>query len=226
MVSADDSGWTLPAPPDRAAGASAEARYAALACAGQGAAADAALDDLLGPITAPEPPRARHWGEGAAGERLTAQVLAPLARAGWAVLHDRRLPGGANLDHLVLGPGGVWVVDSKAYRRARIKVLGDGRLWYGKWCLDDVLGVVRWAAERVTDVLAVAASPVLCIHGARLPREPLRWDGVVLASPATLLPALMPSPARGVHDDDVDALARRAAAAFPPARCEAAGTAP
>ncbi|MFP5370327.1 MAG: nuclease-related domain-containing protein [Actinomycetes bacterium] len=221
-----EAGWTLPGPPDRAAGASAEARHAALARAGRAETEHAALDDLLGPIRTPEPPRARHWGQGAAGERLTAQVLAPLAHAGWAVLHDRRLAGGANLDHLVIGPGGVWVVDSKAYRRNRIKVLGDGRLWYGKWCMDDVLDVVRWAAERVSDVLAVAASPVLCIHGARLPRDPLGWDGVVLASPATLLPALIRSPAGGGGEADVDALARRAAAAFPPAGGDVPGTAP
>lgn len=225
MVSGD-GGWMLPGPPEPAAGASAEARHAALARAGRAEAHDAALDDLLGPIRTPESPRARHWGQGAAGERLTAQVLAPLAHAGWAVLHDRRLPGGANLDHLVIGPGGVWVVDSKAYLRNRIKVLGDGRLWYGRWCLDDVLDVVRWAAERVSDVLAVAASPVLCVHGARLPRDPLGWDGVVLASPAALLPALIRPPAGGGGEEDIDVLVRRAAAAFPPAHGNEPGTAP
>jgi hypothetical protein len=61
------------------------------------------------------------WRCGAAGERRTARLLAPLERRGWAVLHDLAVPGTqANLDHLVIGPGGVLVIDSKHYR---------GRLW-------------------------------------------------------------------------------------------------
>jgi hypothetical protein len=52
------------------------------------------------------------WRRGAAGERRTARLLAPLERRGWAVLHDLAIPGTqANLDHLVIGPGGVLVID-------------------------------------------------------------------------------------------------------------------
>jgi hypothetical protein len=59
----------------------------------------------------------RAWRRGAAGERRTARLLAPLERYGWAVLHDLAIPGTqANIDHLVIGPGGVLVVDSKRYR--------------------------------------------------------------------------------------------------------------
>jgi hypothetical protein len=47
------------------------------------------------------------WRRGAAGERRTARLLDPLARHGWTVLHDLAVPGSrANLDHLVIGPGG------------------------------------------------------------------------------------------------------------------------
>jgi hypothetical protein len=52
-------------------------------------------------------PAASAWQRGAAGERRTARLLDPLARHGWAVLHDLAIPGSqANLDHLVIGPGG------------------------------------------------------------------------------------------------------------------------
>jgi hypothetical protein len=58
----------------------------------------------------------RAWRRGAAGERRTARLLAPLERHGWALLHDLAIPGShANLDHLVIGPGGV-VIDSKQYQ--------------------------------------------------------------------------------------------------------------
>src|SRR5918995_4523079 len=53
-------------------------------------------------------PDAIAWRRGAVGERRTARLLAPLERHGWAVLHDLAIPGSkANIDHLVIGPGGV-----------------------------------------------------------------------------------------------------------------------
>jgi hypothetical protein len=62
-------------------------------------------------------PDAVAWRLGAAGERRTAQLLNELERHGWAVLHDLALPASqANIDHLVIGPGGVFVIDSKQYR--------------------------------------------------------------------------------------------------------------
>jgi Nuclease-related domain len=65
---------------------------------------------------------------GAAGERRTARLLGQLEWHGWAVLHDLALPGSrANLDHLVIGPGGVFVIDSKHYR-GHLRLDGSGRL--------------------------------------------------------------------------------------------------
>jgi hypothetical protein len=62
-------------------------------------------------------PDALAWRQGAAGERRTARLLDPLQRHGWALMHDLAVPGSrANIDHLVIGPGGVFVIDSKQYR--------------------------------------------------------------------------------------------------------------
>src|SRR6266571_284103 len=56
------------------------------------------------------------WRQGAKGERQTARLLAKLEREGWQVLHDLAVPGSrANVDHLAIGPGGVWVIDSKLW---------------------------------------------------------------------------------------------------------------
>jgi len=80
-------------------------------------------------------PDAVAWRRGAAGERRTARLLDPLARHGWAVLHDLAIPGSqANLDHLVIGPGGVFVIDSKQYR-GRLQLDPTGRLWHGRYPL-------------------------------------------------------------------------------------------
>lgn len=55
------------------------------------------------------------WGAGADGERRTASRLSQLHAHGWFLLHDVHWPGRplANLDHVLVGPGGVVVVDAK-----------------------------------------------------------------------------------------------------------------
>jgi hypothetical protein len=55
-----------------------------------------------------------NWNLGFEGERRTGRALAALP-AGWRVWHD--LPAGnGNFDHIVLGPAGLFVVDSKLLR--------------------------------------------------------------------------------------------------------------
>lgn len=58
--------------------------------------------------------RAEAFEKGAAGERLVADVLKQLP-SDWFVLNDRRWPGRsrANIDHVVVGPPGVFVIDAK-----------------------------------------------------------------------------------------------------------------
>jgi hypothetical protein len=54
----------------------------------------------------------RSWRDGARGERATARRLQRLERHGYMVLHDLQVPGShANLDHLAIGPAGVFVID-------------------------------------------------------------------------------------------------------------------
>lgn len=221
--------WSLPEPHGGGAGASAAERHQSLLVpSGDDDRTDVPLGDLLGPLRPLEPTPVANWRRGAEGERATAGLLDPLRHLGWAVLHDRRLPGsGANIDHLLIGPG-VHVIDSKAYR-GRIKLLGDGRLWYGRTCLDEVLRLVRWAAAEVADVLgahlAVAGLDVhaaLCVHGARLPRSPLWFEEVTLATPGTLLEALV-----GAEPTcpplQIERLAAIAGVALPPAAGHGAG---
>src|SRR5882672_2434517 len=57
------------------------------------------------------------WAAGANGERALGKLLDPLRDEGMAVLHDRRIPcSRANIDHLVVAPWGVFVVDAKNYK--------------------------------------------------------------------------------------------------------------
>jgi hypothetical protein len=92
------------------------------------------------------------WRRGAAGERRTARLLGPLERHGWAVLHDLAVPGSrANLDHLVIGPGGVFAIDSKQYR-GRLQLESSGRLWHGRYPLAPSLQAVSFQADQAAQV--------------------------------------------------------------------------
>jgi hypothetical protein len=120
---------------------------------------------------------ARTWRRGAAGERRTARLLGRLERQGWVVLHDLAVPGSqANLDHLVIGPGGVFVVDSKLYR-GRLQLDPSGRLWHGRYPLEPSLRAVSFEADRAAQVLAdpQVVVPIVAVHGAQVP-----WGKVVV----------------------------------------------
>jgi len=52
------------------------------------------------------------WNRGAQGERRTERVLARLEQHGWHTVHDRAGKYG-NLDHIAVGHGGIFLLDSK-----------------------------------------------------------------------------------------------------------------
>jgi hypothetical protein len=135
----------------------------------------------------------RAWRRGARGERRTARLLASLERRGWAVLHDLAIPGSAaNINHLVIGPGGVLVVDSKRYR-GRLRLDRDGMVWHGRQLLVSALRKVLWAADQADELLGVAdvqVAAVVAVHGASVPWGWLQADGVTIV-PARRLPDLL-----------------------------------
>lgn len=54
----------------------------------------------------------QHHREGAEGERATEKVLRPLVREGWRAAHNVETVRG-NRDHVIVGPGGLFLLDSK-----------------------------------------------------------------------------------------------------------------
>ena len=106
---------------------------------------------------------AHRYEQGAIGEQLIAEALAPLAQYGWVLLHDRRKPGSpANLDHLLVGPGGVLVLDAKNWTGGRVRLDNRG-IAVGSWRKDDALHAARIDADVVHDALRRQApqAPVL-----------------------------------------------------------------
>ena len=63
-----------------------------------------------------DPQSTKAWRTGAGGEERLGRRLNDELDGRAAVLHDRKMPGtSANIDHIVIGPNGVWVIDAKRY---------------------------------------------------------------------------------------------------------------
>jgi hypothetical protein len=132
----------------------------------------------------------RAWRDGVRGERATARRLQRLERHGYAVLHDLQIPGShANVDHLAVGPTGVFVIDSKYYR-GRLQLGADGMLWYGRYPLAQQLATAVWATLRVAEALQlppeVPVVPLLVIH-----HTPVPWGGLTVAGVQVIPPTAL-----------------------------------
>jgi hypothetical protein len=63
-----------------------------------------------------DPSSTRAWARGSVGETKLGRSLATLQRDDIIVLHDRRVPATrGNIDHIVVCPSGIYVIDAKRY---------------------------------------------------------------------------------------------------------------
>jgi Nuclease-related domain len=161
----------------------------------------------------------RAWQRGALGERRTAQLLGRLERHGWTILHDLAIPGSrANIDHLLIGPGGVVVVDSKQYR-GRLQLDPYGNLWHGRYPLASVLRAVRFEADQADQILGVAevqVAAIVAVHGTSVPWGQVTASGVTVV-PAAQVPRLLGAEPAILTAERVAWLADRARLRFRPA---------
>lgn len=101
------------------------------------------------------------WQSGAFGEARTGRELAKLD-ARWLVVHDLQRENGTNIDHVVVGPGGVFLLDSKNIS-TEVRINGDdlvalrpdGRPRYRN---GSVAGQVRGAAAALSQALTTAGA--------------------------------------------------------------------
>jgi hypothetical protein len=161
-------------------------------------------------------PDAVAWRRGAAGERRTARLLGPLERHGWVVLHDLAIPHSqANIDLLGIGPGGVFVIDSKQYR-GRLQLDPSGQLWHGRYPLAVTLQAVSFEADQVALVLTdpdVVVVPIVAVHGAQVPWGKVVVNGVPVVA-ARRLPSMLRQLPAVLGPERVAALADQARVRF------------
>lgn len=166
------------------------------------------------------------WAQGAVGEEKVAERLDLLAEVGVTALHDRRIPGTkANIDHLVVTPWGVFVIDAKRYLNKRPEFYVEGgvfgfggtaRLKVGGRKKDELVDGILWQMERVQTVLGDAArvQGILCFVEADWPLigGDFSVRGVRVVWPRRLAKELLKTEPPTL---DVDAVSRMLAARFP-----------
>jgi hypothetical protein len=138
-----------------------------------------------------EPWSTKAWNVGARGEQWVGSRLDRLIPCGAAVLHDRRVPvSRANIDHIVIAPSGVWVIDTKRYR-GRVESR-DGRLFVADRDRSKSIAGMAWqvaAVERALDGAPGTVRPVLCFTHSDTPlrTRPFTIDGVLVTWPNALV---------------------------------------
>jgi len=168
--------------------------------------------------------------KGAVGEEKFGAALDAMTSHGLFVLHDRRRPRtAANIDHLVIAPSGVWVVDAKRYAGLVTKVdkggwfRSDVRLMVGGRDRTKLVEGVQKQMKDVRQILSASSVPDAAVHGAlcfvdaefRLFAKPFEVGGVLVSWGKALRERMVvPGP---LDADQCAAIQSHLAASLPPA---------
>ena len=180
-----------------------------------------------------EPQSTQAWEVGAVGEERLGAFLDTLDddRSRF-VLHDRRIPGSrANIDHIVVSSGEVFVIDAKHYRGTvrRVDKGGwfsvDDRLYVGRRdCTKLIAGMAKQLTavrealgEATMQEFELRLTPVVCFVDAEwsLFARPFQLGGVWVEWPRSLGQRIQKS--GHLEPEHVRTLAKRVAAALPKA---------
>ena len=172
-----------------------------------------------------EPQSTRAWEGGAIGEEKLAARLEQLPAPARA-LHDRRIPGTrANIDHIVVAPSGVWIIDAKRYKDKRPALHVEGgilrpRVESLRIGGRDGTKLVDGVRKQVALVTTALDDPSIPVHGALYFLD-ADWpmiggsftvDGVHVLWPRLLIKRIADAPPQSI---DIDAVHARIAGSFP-----------
>lgn len=122
------------------------------------------------------------WQKSSAAERRTERQLRRLEKSGWRVLHARAVPrdeegaSDGKIDHLVIGPSGVYAIDSEKWdKRLPVRTLSHRKLFHGPFNKKDRLDEACWEAGQASRILSaqvgfeVPVQPSVAIYGPAIP---------------------------------------------------------
>jgi hypothetical protein len=161
--------------------------------------------------------------------RRTRRRLRRLAPSGYLSLHARRLPGTESVvDHLVIGPAGVFAVDSQRWdRRLPVRVTRGGQLFHGPFDQAARLQQVAWQAQQAGLLIGQAAGeaaivmPAMAIYGPTIPWVVASISGVDVFGGRRVrryLRRAASADRRRLSQEQVEAIHEAAARVLPPAR--------
>lgn len=146
-------------------------------------------------------PLVERHDRGAVGEEQVGALLDALAPRGWHAIHDVSL-GRGNVDHIAIGPGGIFTVETKSHAgpvqvgRVHGAVLGQAQ-------------AQRRAIERVT---GTHVEPLLVYSRAWVDRPLSRRKGVRVV-PARMLGSYLDRQPQRLEPEDVEVVRERIARA-------------
>ena len=124
-------------------------------------------------------------------QRKTRRRLQLTRMSGYQSLHSRGISGTDSVvDHLVIGPGGVFAVDSERWdRRLPIRTVASGSaagpvLYHGPFSQKNRLAHARWEAAQVSRLLSaelgqeVTVRPAMVVYGPMVPWTVAQLRGV------------------------------------------------
>jgi len=115
----------------------------------------------------------------AGAQRRTRRQLKRMRRDGYFALDARPIPDSREfIDHLVIGPTGVYAIDSEKWdSKVPVRTLNGKRLYRGPESQRERLEHAAWEAGQASEILSAALGteisvrPALAIYGPRIP-----WD--------------------------------------------------
>jgi hypothetical protein len=147
-------------------------------------------------------PALDRWDRGASGEELVGAVLEKLEDDGWYSIHDVTF-GRGNIDHIVIGPGGLFTIETKSHP--------------GQIRVDDVhprmLRQAYAESKALERVVGRPVVPLLVFSRAYVDRVRMRKGVVVL--PARMLAGHLGRRPVVLDPDEVSALHTRLLHALP-----------
>ena len=107
-------------------------------------------------------------GSLAAAQRSTRRQLSRMRRAGYLALNARPIPGSREvIDHLVVGPTGVYAIDSERWhKRVPIRTYNGKQLWHGPENKKQRLEHAKWEAQQASERLSTAVGFDVPVHAA------------------------------------------------------------
>jgi Nuclease-related domain len=167
-------------------------------------------------------------------QRRSRRRLAMLRPYGYVALHARAIPGtGSVIDHLVVGPGGIYALDSEYWdRRLPVRSAAtSGLLYHGPFGRRDRLEHARWEAGQASLLLRealhrpVRVRPAMAIYGPKIPWGVASLDGVDVFAGSNLRKYFRrqtrktrKNPADRLDPEQIAVLYNAAATALPPFR--------